>query len=291
MVCSSRLRSPPRSRFRAAGSAPARRRRTGPSGRPCRPGSCRAGPPAPWRGSAAPAPRAAAAPRPGYIVELQVDVRDVQLARDRLADLLLVDEAQLDEHAAELAAARFCCSSATLSWSCETIFCATRMSPRLIFSGRPMPAPCWSVRRTLSAFVFPQLGPCPCSAIWLAAFVAGCARPDSLCKSAALASRPKPSSTRKDPFSRPSSRGVARAPHFVSHAPSAICLKSIYRPAAGGGVRADLRDDAAVRQRTGVAHQRSGWIAGCRRARRSGRWKNSGTPAGRCIACIVWWAR
>ena len=33
----------------------------------------------------------------------------------------------------------FCCSSASFSCSAETSFCATRMSPSLIFSGRPMP--------------------------------------------------------------------------------------------------------------------------------------------------------
>ncbi len=32
------------------------------------------------------------------VVELQVDVRDVELTRDRLADLLFVDEALLDQH-------------------------------------------------------------------------------------------------------------------------------------------------------------------------------------------------
>ena len=41
------------------------------------------------------------------VVELEIDVLDVQLPRDRLADLLVVDEALLDKHAPEPAAALF----------------------------------------------------------------------------------------------------------------------------------------------------------------------------------------
>src|SRR3990170_3307634 len=47
----------------------------------------------------------------------------------------------------------FCCSSAAFSWSCEIAFCATRTSPRRIFSGRPMAVlRTRAARRTLSAF-------------------------------------------------------------------------------------------------------------------------------------------
>src|SRR3989337_1330887 len=56
----------------------------------------------------------------------------------------------------------FCCSRATLSWSCEIAFCATRTSPRRIFSGRPMAVlRTKAARSTLSAF--PPCGkPLPC---------------------------------------------------------------------------------------------------------------------------------
>src|SRR6267143_261397 len=41
----------------------------------------------------------------------------------------------------------FCCSSETLSCSCEITFCATSVSPSLIFSGRPIDAPLASPAR------------------------------------------------------------------------------------------------------------------------------------------------
>src|SRR2546430_1080727 len=40
----------------------------------------------------------------------------------------------------------FCCSSETLSCSCEITFCATSVSPSLIFSGRPIDSPCLPAR-------------------------------------------------------------------------------------------------------------------------------------------------
>src|SRR5205085_3862200 len=41
------------------------------------------------------------------VVELEVDVRDAELTRDGLADLLFVDEALFDQHAPQPAAALF----------------------------------------------------------------------------------------------------------------------------------------------------------------------------------------